>query len=511
VGQDEAGIFEAQALMLEDPELVGRAERLVRDAQCPAERAIEQAGAEVAAQLESLPDEYLRARAADVRDVAARVRAVLEGAAHPLADIALPSVIVADELLPSDTAVLDRRKILGFVTETGSQTAHAAILARALGIPAVVGVPGATSQVTDGETVIVDGAEGVVVVAPDTAARAAWEDRRREASERRAARAALRDLPAQTTDGHRIEVAANVGSLDDVTEALRQGAEGVGLFRTEFLFMQRDAAPGEDEQFDVYRAAAEVMAPRPVIVRTLDVGGDKPLPWLDIGREDNPFLGVRGLRLCLKYADVFLTQLRALLRAAAHGQVWIMLPMVADAGEVRAARTLIREAQAQLAARGTTYGSARLGIMIEVPSAAVLADTLFGEVEFFSVGTNDLVQYALAVDRTNPRVAPIADALHPAVLRLIAAVTRAPGRGERWVGVCGELAGDALAAPLLVGLGVSELSMTPSSVPEVKAAVRSIALSEARTLADRALGCGTAAEVRALLGAPASPTQAQRR
>jgi phosphoenolpyruvate-protein phosphotransferase len=509
VGREEAGVFEAQALMLDDPELIGRAERLIQDALCPAERAIEEAGADVAAQLESLPDEYLRARAADVRDVAARVRAVLEGATHPLAGIASPSVIVADELLPSDTAALDRRKVLGFVTEVGSPTAHAAILARALGIPAVVGVPAATSAVSPGEKLIVDGVQGVVLVAPDAAAVAAWEEQRRVASERRAGLAALRDLPAETTDGHRIEVAANVGSLEDVAEALRQGAEGVGLFRTEFLFMRRAAAPGEDEQFETYRAAAAAMAPRPVIVRTLDIGGDKPLPWLAIPREDNPFLGLRGLRLCLRHEDVFLTQLRALLRAAAHGHVWIMLPMVSDAGEVRETRRLIRDAQAQLAGRGVSHGPARLGIMIEIPSAAVLADTLFGEVEFFSVGTNDLVQYALAVDRTNPRVATLADALHPAVLRLIAAVTRAPGRGGRWVGVCGELAGDPLAAPLLVGLGVNELSMTPSSLPEVKAAVRAISLGEARALVDRALACGTAAEVRALLAERAAAVRSQ--
>ena len=509
-GRDEAGVFEAQALMLDDPELIGRAERLIQVALCPAERAIEDAGAEVAAQLESLPDEYLRARAADVRDVAARVRAVLEGGVHPLAEIATPSVIVADELFPSDTAALDRRNTLGFVTEVGGPTAHAAILARALGIPAVVGAPGVTSAVSPGETVIVDGTGGTVVVAPGAAVVAAWEEKRQAAATRRKGLAALRDLPAETVDGHRIELAANVGSLDDVAEAVDRGAEGVGLFRTEFLFLRREAAPDEDEQFEVYRRAATAMQPRPVIVRTLDVGGDEPLPWLGMAHEDNPFLGLRGLRLCLRYPDVFLTQLRALLRAAVHGHIWIMLPMVADAEEVRAAHRILDEARSQLSRRGVPQGPVRVGIMIEIPSAALLADTLLGEVEFASIGTNDLTQYALAVDRTNARVASIADPLHPAVLRLIASVTRAPGRGERWVGVCGELAGDPVAAPLLVGLGVSELSMTPPVLAEVKAAVRSLSFGEATALADRALACRGAAEVRALLAARgfASPTGA---
>ncbi len=510
VGAEEARLFDAQVLMLDDPELLERAKRAIQEELCPAERAIVQAGEKSAAQLEALPDDYLRARAADVRDAAARVRSVLAGvASHPLADIPAPSVIVADELLPSDTAAADRRQVLGFVTEVGSATAHAAILARALGIPAVVGVEGATSAIRPGDTLVVDGTRGTVLVAPEPAVVQAWEEHRRQQAERRRSLEVLRDLPAETTDGRRIELAANVGSLEDIQEGLRYGAEGVGLFRTEVLFMERESPPDEDEQLEVYRQAAIAMAGRPVIVRTLDAGGDKPLRWLAIPQEANPFLGLRGLRLCLRHEDVFLTQLRALLRAAVHGKIWIMLPMVADAGEVRAARQLLHKAQLELSQRGARHAPAPLGIMVEIPSAAVLADTLFDEVDFLSVGTNDLLQYTLAADRTNAQVAGIADELHPAVLRLVAGLTLARRRGTKWVGVCGELAGDPAAAPLLVGLGVDELSMTPSRLPEVKAAVRSTSLREARALAGRALACGTAAEVREVLGSAGRERSAQ--
>jgi phosphoenolpyruvate-protein phosphotransferase (PTS system enzyme I) len=506
VGTEDARLFEAQALMLDDPELAERAARLIRDRLWPAERAIIEAGEESAAPLAMLPDEYLRARVADVRDVAARVRAVLEGApSHPLAGLAAPSVIVADELLPSDTVAADRRRVLGFVTEVGSATAHAAILARSLGIPSVVAVEGALSVIHPGDTVAVDGTRGIVLVNLDPAQVKFWREEGRREAERRSGLDALRALPAETTDGHRIELGANVGSLEDVQDGLRHGAESVGLFRTEFLFLERDAAPSEDEQFEVYRRAAAAMAGRPVIMRTLDVGGDKPLKWLGIPAESNPFLGLRGLRLSLRHEEVFLCQVRALLRAAIFGAIWIMLPMVADVSEVRAAKRLVRTAETQLSRRGTRHAAAPLGIMIETPSAAVLADTLFGEVDFFSVGTNDLLQYVLAADRTNAQVAALADPFHPAMLRLIAAVTRSERRATKWVGVCGELAGDPKAAVLLVGLGIDELSMTPSRLPEVKAAVRAISLESARALAARALGCATAAEVRDILGATVGP------
>jgi len=506
VAPQERQLFDAQALMLDDRELVDRAKRGIREHRWTAEHAITEAGAASAAQIEALSDEYLRARAADVRDVVTQVRSALEGdAAHPLAHLQRPSVIVADELLPSDTAAVDRSKVLAFVTEVGSATAHAAILARSLSIPAVVGVAGATAAVGDGDTLIVDGTHGVVIADPDAATIEEWRRRHVTEEERKAHLEALRALPAETTDGHWLELAMNIGTLQDIRDGLRYGAEGIGLFRTEFLFLNREGPPTEDEQYEVYAHAGEAMATHTVIIRTLDIGGDKPLPWLSVPPENNPFLGLRGLRLSLRHEDVFLTQLRALLRAAARGKIWIMLPMVADVGEVREARRQLAKAEAQLAARGTASGRAPLGIMIEIPSAAVLGDTLFTEIDFFSVGTNDLLQYTLAADRTNARVADMADALHPGVLRLISMVTRSPRRGEKWVGVCGELAGDPAAAPLLMGLGVNELSMTASLLLDVKRAVRAVSFKDAQALATRALECGTAAEVRALV-APAANT-----
>lgn len=499
-GTDQAAIFEAHDLMLQDPELVGRAELVILEGECNAEWALQQAGEKVASSLESVPDEYLRARAADVRDVVSRVVCILEGRfGHPLGELPEPVVVVSEELMPSDTAQMDRDKVLGFVMERGSSTSHAAILARTMGIVAVVGVTGVLEAVSSGDTVVADGNTGVVVVGPSPEELQEWEVKKQGWYERRKRLQALVSLRAVTKDGHRVELAANVGSLGDLESALAWGAEGVGLFRTEFLFMDRGSPPSEDEQFEVYRQAAQTMSGRPVIIRTLDVGGDKPIPWLGRLEEANPFLGLRGIRLCLEREEVFLTQLRALLRARVYGDVWVMFPMVADVGEVHAARRLLEKAREELAAAGVPHGELPVGIMVEVPSAALLARHLLQEVDFVSVGTNDLTQYTLAADRSNARVARLADALHPAVLRLIAEVAEAGWRAGKWVGVCGDLAGDPLAAPLLVGLGVNELSMAPSLLSEVKEAVRSVSVTEAQELARRALACRSAGEVRELL------------
>ncbi|MEW6547594.1 MAG: phosphoenolpyruvate--protein phosphotransferase [Bacillota bacterium] len=499
-GAEQAAIFEAQLLMLQDPELAGKAEQAIREEECNAEWAFERAGEEVARVLSSLPDEYLRARAADVRDVVSRVVSVLEGqAGHPLAELPGPVVVVGEELMPSDTAQMDRGRVLGFVMERGSSTAHAAILARTMGIPAVVGAAGVVGAVASGDMVVADGNTGAIVVNPAPEELRQWEARKRAWDDRRKRLESLVALPAVTKDGYRVELAANIGLPGDVEAALACGAEGVGLFRTEFLFMDRDSPPSEDEQFEVYRQVARAMAGRTVIIRTLDVGGDKPIPWLGKLEEANPFLGLRGIRLCLEREEVFLAQLRALLRARVYGEVWVMFPMVADLGEVRAARRLLARAGEDLAARGVAYQELPVGIMVEVPSAALLADFLLEEVDFVSIGTNDLTQYTLAADRTNARVASLADALHPAVLRLIAGVAEAGRRAGKWVGVCGDLAGDPVATPVLVGLGVRELSMAPSLLPEVKEVVRSVSVVEARELARRVLACRSGGEVRELL------------
>jgi phosphotransferase system enzyme I (PtsI) len=501
VGAGEAAIFGAQLLMLGDPELVEKAERAIQEGFRNAEWAIEGAGEEVASGLAALSDEYLRARAVDVRDVASRVVAVLQGRTeHPMADLREAVVVVGEELMPSDTAHMDRGKVLGFVTEGGSSVSHAAILARTMGIPAVVGASGAVAAIMPGDTVVADGDTGAVLARPDATELGAWRARREGWWARQEGLRHLAALPAVTTDGHRVELAANIGSLEDVAAALGHGAEGVGLFRTEFLFMGRASPPDEEEQFEAYRGVAEAVAGRPVIIRTLDVGGDKLIPWLGTLNEANPFLGLRGIRLCLAREEVFLTQLRALLRARACGDVRIMFPMVADADEVRAARRLLEKAAAQLGEGGASAGDLPVGIMVELPAAALLADVLLREVDFVSIGTNDLTQYTLAVDRTNATVAPLADALHPAVLRLIAGVAEAGRRQGKWVGVCGDLAGEPLAAPVLVGLGVEELSMAPSLLSAVKEAVRAVSRSGAEDVARKALACRTAAEVRELLG-----------
>jgi len=499
-GEEQAAIFEAQLLMLDDPELAGKAERVISEEGCNAEWALERAGEEVASVLSSLPDEYLRARAADVRDVVTLVLSVLGGhIGHPLAELPGPVVVVAEELMPSDTAQVDRGKVLGLVVERGSSTSHVAILARSMGIPAVVGAMGVMEAVAPGETVIADGESGMVVVNPKPDEMHEWEERKRKQNDRRKRLRCLAALPAVTRDGYRVELAANIGAPGDVEVAVAWGAEGVGLFRTEFLFMDRDRPPSEDEQFEAYRRVAEAFSGRTVIIRTLDVGGDKPIAWLGHLEEANPFLGVRGIRLCLERQEVFLTQLRALLRARVYGDIWVMFPMVADVGEIRAARGLLGKAREELRLAGVAHRDLPVGIMVEVPSAALLAEHLLAEVDFVSIGTNDLTQYTLAADRTNARVASLGDALHPAVLRLIAGVAEAGRRAERWVGVCGDLAGDPLATPVLVGLGINELSMAPSLLPEVKEAVRAVSVIEARGVSQRALACRSAGEVRELL------------
>jgi phosphocarrier protein FPr len=455
---------------------------------------------ETADRFRAIEDSYMRARAADVLDVGRRVIDHLVGGPPAAFALSEPSIVVAVDLNPSDTAQLDPALVLGLCTELGGATSHSAILARALGIPAVVGVEGASAALPEGALIGLDGGQGIVWPQPDeaeiaelAARREAWineQQRRKEAGRQ----------PAVTTDGHRVEIGANIGGPNDVPVALEYGAEGVGLLRTEFLFLQRAAPPTEEEQVEVYRAIAGSMGERPVIVRTLDVGGDKPVPFVDLDPEDNPFLGLRGIRLCLAYPDLFHTQIRAILRASAAGRLKLMFPMVGSVEEFRAARALVDEAQQELRAAGIPFDEKmEIGIMVEVPSAVVVADQLAGEVDFFSIGTNDLTQYVMAADRGNAHVANLADALQPAVLRMIhQAVEQAHDHGI-WVGMCGELAGNPLAAPLLVGLGLDELSMSAPSIPAVKDAIRSLTLPQAEALALQVLELDSAGAVAACL------------
>jgi phosphotransferase system enzyme I (PtsI) len=500
VGQDTATIFAAQALMLEDPALLEFVERKIRDEHLSAPAALSAAADFYAGVLAALPDESWRARAADVHDVAQRVIRLLLGIEDTsLATLSRPSIIVAEDLTPSDTAVMSREFTLGFCTAGGGMTAHTAILARANGWPAVVGMGQAWAEIVDGETLIVDGSAGLVIAAPDEATMG--EYRKRQLAWRQACAVAQAEAcqPAVTLDGRHCEDVANIGDVASAQAALALGAEGVGLLRTEFLFLDRATAPDEEEQYRAYTAIAAVLEQRPLIVRTLDVGGDKPPPYLELAPEANPFLGWRGLRISLAQPELLKTQLRAILRAGVGRQVKVMFPMVASVEEVRAGKRLLDEARQELRRRGLPFAAEMaVGIMVEAPAAAVAADLLAPEVDFFSLGTNDLTQYTLAVDRSNARLAPLYDPLHPAELRLIKLVIEAGHRAGKWVGMCGEMAGDLEAIPLLVGLGLDEFSMNAPAIPAAKALIRRLDGRAMGDLVARAWQMTTAEEIRAL-------------
>lgn len=491
-------ILTAHQLMLQDPELHNLVEAAIREGQ-PAEAAVRTAVEQFAGMLEALDDEYLRERAADVRDVGRRLVAALTGRTVGIV-LREPAVVVARDLAPTDTIGLDRSLLLGIVTEQGGPTSHTTILARSWGIPAVVATPGVLDAAVDGMTVALDGDTGEVVLDPAAETRSRYEAalaRAREQAERDRAEALL---PAETPDGVRVELAANAGSPAEVAFAMEKGAEGVGLLRSEFLFMGRDAAPTEEEQFQAYAEALRNAGGKRVIIRTLDIGGDKDVPYLGLAKEENPFLGVRALRLCFQRPELFRTQLRALLRASVHGRLAIMFPMVSGLADLRRAQEALAEARRSLEAEGHPVADDyEVGIMVEIPSAALLADHLAPEVDFFSIGTNDLVQYTLAVDRGNPELADMYQPWHPAVLRLIDQVVKAAHAAGKWVGVCGEMGGLPEGALLLLGLGVDELSMSPALLPRIRRLVRATPAEEARALAQRCLSLGTPEEVLALV------------
>jgi phosphoenolpyruvate-protein phosphotransferase/dihydroxyacetone kinase phosphotransfer subunit len=490
-GRARAAIFDAHLLFLDDEELIEPARRRIREG-ASAAAAWDDAVEAVAADWAALDDPYLRARADDLRSVGREVLARVLGLEAPRPALPDAGILVAEDLEPADTAALEPGTCLGIATESGGPTAHAAVLARALGIPAVVGLGEALRNVADGATLGLDGGEGLLYVDPPPEVRDRLDDARIAGERRSAIERARAAEPAVTLDGERIEVAANIGGPQDAAAAVAAGCDGVGLFRTEFLFMDRTTMPDEDEQERVYRAAAEALGGRPLLVRTLDAGADKPIAWLPQDPEPNPFLGVRGLRLGLARPEVLDVQLRALLRAAAASPIRIMFPMVTTLEELRAARAAVDRARA---ATGAT-ADPEIGVMIEVPAAALAAGHLAREADFFSVGTNDLTQYTMAVDRGNARVAPLADPLHPAVLRLIALAAEAAEAQGRWTGVCGELAAEPDATALLLGLGVRELSMNAPAIAAVKDAVRRTRLDEARDLARTALELPTAGDVR---------------
>jgi phosphoenolpyruvate-protein phosphotransferase len=492
LGAAEGEIFAAHRELLNDPVLLAHAAALLLDGHGLA-WSWHEAATQQAAQLAALPDPLLAARAIDLRDVSRRVLRHLGEAVDAPPRHDTPALLIADDLTPSDTAQLDPQVTLGFCTVAGGPTSHTAILARTLGVPAALACGAALMELEDGSDAVLDGASGRLYVGVSARDLERARHTQRQLAEQAARDAAARALPAATLDGHVLEIGANLTRPEQVRGALAHGADGVGLMRTEFLFLERHDAPGEDEQYDCYRRMVEVSGGRRLIIRTLDIGGDKQVPYLNLPHEANPFLGVRGLRLCLRRLDLFMPQLRALYRAAQHGPLWIMFPMVATLAEAREARALAESVRAELHAPQVP-----LGIMVETPSAAAFADHFAALVDFFSIGTNDLTQYVLAIDREHPELARMAESLHPAVLRMIRQTVDGARRHRKWVGVCGGLAGDPLGAAILAGLGVDELSMSPRDIPAVKARLRGARLDALQALARRALDCEDVEAVRAL-------------
>lgn len=496
-----AAIFEAHLLFLDDDSLRQPTSRAIYEDKLNAAAAWQRAVEMVANEYRTLEDEYLRARAADVTDVGRQVLLNLLGGAMDQPIIRERGILIAADLTPADTAHLDPALVIGIGTAFGGPTSHSAILARALGIPAVVGLGDAILQLAEGTPLILDGQAGYLWPNPAETVVANYTQKAEAARVAQVAARAASAGPAITRDGKRIEVVANIGSVADARAAVAAGAEGVGLFRTEFLFLDRRTAPDEAEQYAAYRAAAEVLGrERPLIIRTLDVGGDKPLPYIDVGTEANPFLGWRGIRLCLAQPELFKIQLRAILRVAAEFPVKVMFPMIAIVAEFRAAKALLAEARDEVQRRGQAVPQRiEIGIMVEIPAAALRAWQFAPEVDFFSIGTNDLTQYTLAAERGNARVANLADAFQPAVLDLIRQTAEVAHAHGKWVGVCGELAGDPLAVPLLIGLGVDELSMSAPAIPRVKQIIRALDYASVRVQAQSALELETPEAIRSAI------------
>ncbi len=511
-GDDLAQIFDAQLAMLEDEQVKDRTVEIIRREHLAAEPAFVQNMRSLQAAFEDPDNDYLRARAADVRDIEHQVlMRLLGGGLHGLHSLRSNTIVVARDLLPSESVRLGRRLVKGLVLDQGGATYHAVIIARSLGLPSVVGTEVASRSIRSGDPLVVDGDEGSVHVLPGAERLRYYQSELRRQHRRERDLRTRRDLPATTRDGTEIDLMANVDLQQEVDVALENGAAGVGMFRTEFLFMDH-RPPTEEEQLEIYRGAVEAMAPRPVVIRTFDLGGDKLTSSLGPVSERNPFLGLRGIRLCLDNPEFFKVQLRALLRAAAGADLRILIPMITTLNELRQTKNLIREAARELRERGLEHSAdCKVGIMVEVPSTAITIDRFVPEVDFLSLGTNDLVQYTLAVDRTTPKVADLYDHYDPAVLRLIKDVADSGRRNGVTTSICGEMAGDPLAAVLLLGLGVETLSVSPGLIPELKEAVRSIAISRAREIAAHCLTLESGAAVRTCLEKAFSESAVPRR
>jgi phosphoenolpyruvate-protein phosphotransferase (PTS system enzyme I) len=501
MGATDAGIFEAHLLVLEDPTLIDEVTRAISEEHLGAEYAFQQVAARYAETLGAIDDEYLRERVADMRDVATRVLSNLTGRTDEPSDLRNlpePCIVIGHDLSPSTTAQLERCMVLGFGTDIGSKTSHTAIMARSLQIPAVVGLRDASRLLQSGQDVLLDGYHGLLVLNPTDQTLWEYGQLLQRQSDFEAKLRVIREEPAVTLDGLRLILSANMERGGDIEAVQASGAEGVGLFRTEFLFLNRETLPTEGEQLEVYRSVAEALKPQPVVIRTLDLGGDKFMSHLNVPQQINPFLGWRAIRFCLQEKGIFKAQLRAILRASTVGNIKMMYPMISGLEEMKQANAILEECREELRAEGVPFDPAlEVGAMIEVPSAVLIADALAQHAKFFSIGTNDLIQYSLAVDRLNERITHLYEPTHPAILQLIKITVDAAHRNNLWVGICGEMAGDPSLVPLLVGLGVDELSAAVSVVPRVKFLIRRLKMKEARELAEFALRCDSAVEIQA--------------
>ena len=470
IGEHEAQVFEAHLMLLDDVEFTGQMEMTIENDQLNAMKAVQNVTDTFVMIFDSMDDPYMRERAADIKDVSKRIIANLAGkGASGMDNVGVNTVVVAHDLTPSDTAQLDRSKVIGFLTNIGGRTSHSAIMARTLEIPAVVGLGDITTSVKNGDSIIVDGIEGLAIINPDEATIKEYQARLEKFKAEQEELKKLIEVKTTTKSGRRIEVCGNIGKAQDVDQVLANGGDGVGLFRTEFLYMDREEAPSEEEQFEAYKYVLEKTEGKQVVIRTLDIGGDKTLPYLPLPEEMNPFLGYRAIRLCLDRRDIFKVQIRALLRASVYGNLAVMFPMISGLEEFQTAKEFVEECKAELREEGIAYSdSIQWGIMVEIPAAAVYADELAKYVDFFSIGTNDLIQYTLAADRMSEKVSYLYNPMHPAVLRLIKMTIDGAHKHGKWVGMCGEMAGDERAIPTLVEYGLDEFSMSATSILTAK-------------------------------------------
>ncbi|ARQ06568.1 Phosphoenolpyruvate-protein kinase (PTS system EI component in bacteria) [Macrococcoides canis] len=503
LGPDKAAIFDAHLLVLEDPELINPIEDNIRNNQMNAAASLSEVSTNFITIFESMDNEYMKERAADIKDVSKRVLSHILGVSLPNPTmIDEPVVIIAEDLTPSDTAQLNKKFVQGFATNIGGRTSHSAIMSRSLEIPAVVGTKNITESVKQGDFVIVDGITGEVIINPDEQTITGYKARQSAFLQEKEELKQLVNDKTVTKEGKHVELAANIGTPNDLEGVKNNGAEGIGLYRTEFLYMGRDAMPTEDEQYEAYKKVLSEMDGKRVVVRTLDIGGDKELPYLNLPKEMNPFLGYRAIRLCLDQQDIFRTQLRALLRASSHGKLSIMFPMIATINEFREAKAILEEEKEKLTAdKVKVADDIELGIMVEIPSTAAMADIFAKEVDFFSIGTNDLIQYTMAADRMSERVSYLYQPYNPAILRLIKQVIDASHKEGKWTGMCGEMAGDSTAIPLLLGLGLDEFSMSATSILSARRQIKNLSQPEMAKVAEQALNCATQEEVVQLVDA----------